>query len=144
MTLLDIMFRKGLVTRELDGKAFIYRARMSAERTQGSMLQHLIDTAFGGSAATLVTRVLEQTRLSPEEIAEVRRAIDAQQRGLPLEVKPATAAVVTLAPPPPGGICSIAHHAAPVSGASQPPAGACLVGRPHVVPGDKRGGHRAR
>jgi predicted transcriptional regulator len=50
MTTLDRLFKKGLVTREREGRAFSYAASRSREQLQGAMAAGMLSTLLGGSA----------------------------------------------------------------------------------------------
>jgi BlaI family transcriptional regulator, penicillinase repressor len=76
LKLLQIMAEKGLVRREEQGRAHLYRAARSEQQTQRQLLDDLLERAFGGSAATLVLQALSSRRASPEELAEIRRLLD--------------------------------------------------------------------
>jgi predicted transcriptional regulator len=79
MSLLNIMADKGLVVRQPQGRAFVYRARKPRERTLGKIVGAVLGKAFEGSAHELVAHVLEQSRPSPEELEQIRRVIEAYQ-----------------------------------------------------------------
>src|SRR5262245_41715646 len=83
MSLLNVMTDKGLVVREPQGRAFIYRAKTNRGRTLRRMVGDLLGRAFEGSTSQLVAHLLDQTKPSPEELEEIRRAIEEyqQQRG---------------------------------------------------------------
>lgn len=76
LKMLQIMTEKGLVDREEAGKAHIYRARQTEERTQRSMVGEFMDRAFGGAAQKLVMQALTSRKTSPEELAEIRQLLD--------------------------------------------------------------------
>ena len=73
---MQIMQAKGLVTRDEQGKAHIYRPKNSQRRTQGKLVDSLLEKAFRGSALSLMQHVLETTPTSAEELAAIRRLID--------------------------------------------------------------------
>ena len=79
LKLLQIMTEKGLVERDERARTHVYRARLSAGETQRQLVGDLVDRAFGGSAAALVMQALAARRASPEELAEIRRLLDAQK-----------------------------------------------------------------
>jgi BlaI family transcriptional regulator, penicillinase repressor len=79
LSMLNVMFEKGLVTREPKGRAHVYRARYSRERTLGGVVSDLLGRVFEGSTTSLITRVLEQSKPSPDELDEIRRAIEEWQ-----------------------------------------------------------------
>src|ERR1700750_1855891 len=58
LKLLQIMFEKGLVTRQKSGKLHLYQATASQESTQQQMIDKIISTVFQGSASQLVMSAL--------------------------------------------------------------------------------------
>jgi BlaI family penicillinase repressor len=81
MSLLNVMTEKGLVLRYPKGRAFVYRAKSDRARTLRSLVGGLLGRAFEGSTAQLVAHLLDQTKPSDDELAEIRRAIkDYQQQ----------------------------------------------------------------
>ena len=54
LKLMQIMFEKGLVTRDDSNKTHIYQPAVSREKTQKQFLNKMIDTLFAGSSANLV------------------------------------------------------------------------------------------
>ena len=80
-TLLRIMADKGLVRRDEKQRAHVYEARQPREKTQKALLDHIVDRAFGGSAAQLAMRALSTRKPKPEELAEVRRMLDEFEGG---------------------------------------------------------------
>jgi len=80
MSLLGVMTDKGLLTREPRGRAFVYRAKVSRERTLGKMVDDLLGRAFEGSVSALVARLLDQSSPSPEELEEIRKAVEVYRR----------------------------------------------------------------
>lgn len=79
MSLMNVMADKGLLSRQAQGRAFLYSARESRESTLGSLVGDLCRRAFEGSAKTLVTHLLEESRLSRAELDEIHRLIDAHR-----------------------------------------------------------------
>lgn len=80
MTLLGVMTDKGLVTREPQGRAFLYRAARPRRATLGRLIRDLLGRAFEGSASALVAQVLDQTNPSPDELAAIRKVLDEHQQ----------------------------------------------------------------
>lgn len=80
LKLLQIMTEKGLVERDEQDRTHVYRARLSEEQTQRQLVRDLVDRAFGGSAAKLVMQALASRRASPDELREIRRAIDSARQ----------------------------------------------------------------
>ena len=79
-TMLQIMFDKGLVDREMHGRSYIYSPLVSQDETQGTLVSALIDRAFGGSARALVSRALDAHPATPAELAEIKALIEANQQ----------------------------------------------------------------
>ena len=79
LKLLQIMTVKGLVERDQSTKTHIYRPAQPAAQTQRHMLKDLLDRAFAGSAANLVMQALAAQRATPEELAEIRRLVNAYE-----------------------------------------------------------------
>ncbi len=80
LKLLQIMFDKGLVTREESSRTHVYRARYSQMRTQRQLLVDLLDRAFGGSASQLVLQALATKRATRADMDEISKLL-AQHRG---------------------------------------------------------------
>jgi predicted transcriptional regulator len=76
MTVLNIMADKGQVTRKPHGRAFLYSAKRPREKTLGTMVSSLLGRAFEGSAASLVSQLLDQSKPTPEELDQIRKAIE--------------------------------------------------------------------
>lgn len=83
MSLLNVMAEKALLVREPQGRAFVYRPKSDRGRTLGRMVGDLVGRAFEGSTSQLVAHLLDQTQPTADELAEIRRTIEAyqQQRG---------------------------------------------------------------
>ncbi len=81
LKLMQIMADKGLVERDESQRAHVYRPRATQERTQRQLAGDLADRAFDGSPVQLAMRALSSRRSSPDEIAELRRMLDALERG---------------------------------------------------------------
>jgi predicted transcriptional regulator len=80
MSLLNVMADKEMLLRQPEGRAFRYSAALRREQTLGDMVSDLLGRAFGGSAAALVTHVLEQANPDAEELNEIRRTIRQYQQ----------------------------------------------------------------
>lgn len=79
-TMLQIMYDKGLVDRELQGRSYQYWALVSQVQTQRNLVANLIDRAFGGSARALVSRALDVHPASAQELAEIRALLNASEQ----------------------------------------------------------------
>ena len=75
MSLMNVMAEKGLLNQEPKGRAFIYSAKVSRDKTQSSMLSDLLNRAFDGSANALVAHLLQQAEPNSEELDEIDKTI---------------------------------------------------------------------
>lgn len=75
LKLLQIMDEKGLVERDKNAKAHVYRAKQPQDETQRNLVSDLLEKAFRGSALRLVQHVLESKPASAEELSEIRKMI---------------------------------------------------------------------
>ncbi|HLT75205.1 MAG TPA: BlaI/MecI/CopY family transcriptional regulator [Ohtaekwangia sp.] len=73
---MQIMFEKGLVTRQKSGKLHLYKAVASLETTRQQLVEKMIDTVFKGSAAQLVMSALGHKKSSREELDRIREYLD--------------------------------------------------------------------
>lgn len=71
-TLLRVLESKGYVAHESRGKAFVYRASVPREKAQRHAVRSLLSRFFGGSAEHLVLSLIEDERITPEQLAEIR------------------------------------------------------------------------
>jgi BlaI family transcriptional regulator, penicillinase repressor len=75
LKLMQIMTEKGLVERDVEGKAHLYRASIAKTETQKGLVNDLLEKVFRGSAMQLVQHLLESKKTSPEEMKEIREMI---------------------------------------------------------------------
>lgn len=73
---LQIMTEKGLVRRDESARSHIYRASAAPEKMQRSMVKEMVQKLFGGSTRMLVQQALGSGKVTPDEIAEIRRTLD--------------------------------------------------------------------
>jgi BlaI family transcriptional regulator, penicillinase repressor len=57
MTIMDRLARKGIVERKKVGRAYIYRANLSAEDARSQALGQVVDNYFGGSKEALIAQL---------------------------------------------------------------------------------------
>ena len=78
---MQIMAAKGLVERDETARAHVYKAKVAQEQTQRQLVGHLLDRAFGGSAAKLMMQALSGSHASAGEIAEMRQMLADFEKG---------------------------------------------------------------
>jgi predicted transcriptional regulator len=76
-TLLRALESKGYVVHDDRGKAYVYRAAVTQARAQKTALRSLLGRLFGGSAEALLLRLVEDERITPEQLDEIRQTIEA-------------------------------------------------------------------
>jgi len=76
LKLMQIMFEKGLVTRDDSAKTHIYQPNVSREKTQSQFVGKMITSLFGGSSTQLVMQALGSQSPSQEELAEIQELLD--------------------------------------------------------------------
>lgn len=71
-TVMEILYRKGWLTREMQGRAYRYQASRTREEYTAQLLSEAFDTTPDRGAA--FSRLLEE--FEPDEIAELSQALD--------------------------------------------------------------------
>jgi predicted transcriptional regulator len=72
-TMLNILERKGKLKRVLEGRAYVYIARVTESKALGQGVRDLIDRMFGGSSEELVMSLLKNRQIDAERLAEITR-----------------------------------------------------------------------
>ncbi|SPE29681.1 Transcriptional repressor, CopY family [Candidatus Sulfopaludibacter sp. SbA6] len=78
---MQIMAEKGLVRRDQEQRAHIYEASRPQEWTQSQLAGDLLRRAFSGSAKSLLLGALSARKVSPEELAELRKFLEEYEKG---------------------------------------------------------------
>ena len=76
-TMLNVLHKKGRVTRRLRGRAYEYRAAVSEEKTLGKAVADLVDRMFGGSPEELVMSLVKSRQLDAGRLAKLAERVDA-------------------------------------------------------------------
>ena len=76
LTFLQRLEQKGHVRSDRSGMAYVYRAAVTRDRVTRSKLTALLDQLYDGAAGSLVLQLVEQGRLTDDEIAELQKRID--------------------------------------------------------------------
>ena len=77
LTVLRTLEAKGYVTHDPRGKAYVYRAAVARRKAQRHALGSVLARFFGGSAQDLVLALIEDERITPEQLDALRRAAPA-------------------------------------------------------------------
>ena len=76
LTILKILERKGYVTHEKDGRAFVYVPLIDRLQARRTAVSHLITRFFNGSPEALVLDLLGHERVGDQERRRVRELLD--------------------------------------------------------------------
>ena len=76
LKLMQIMFEKNLLLRDDSQRSHVYRPRQKAEKTQKTLVKHMLSRVFSGSVENLVVQALSAKKATPEELAQIRRMLD--------------------------------------------------------------------
>lgn len=69
---MQVMVEKGLLTRSERFRSHVYQARSPRERTQQRIIKHVVQTAFSGSAKSLILGALSAKPVSQAELVEIK------------------------------------------------------------------------
>lgn len=81
LKLMQIMFEKGLVSRDDSNKTHIYQPAISREKTQKQFLNKMINTLFAGSSTNLVLQALGGHTTSEAELEKIQLLINDLKNG---------------------------------------------------------------
>jgi BlaI family penicillinase repressor len=76
-TILTRLERRDVVAHRVCARQFVYRALVSAEEVQHSMVNELTAHLFEGDVPALVNHLLTAQDVSPGDIARIREMLDA-------------------------------------------------------------------
>lgn len=76
LKIMQLMFEKGILSRESQGRSHIYKALLKEDQTREALIDNLMDAAFGGSAMQLVMQTLGNKKTSKEELKKIKDFID--------------------------------------------------------------------
>jgi predicted transcriptional regulator len=79
-TMLTKMERRGLVRHRVDGRQFVFRARVSEAEVQRTMVADLTQRLFEGNVSALVSHLLDSKEIDREELVRLRARIVERER----------------------------------------------------------------
>ena len=79
-TMLNILERKGKLKRELQGRAYVYTAKVTEAKALGQQLRDLVDRMFGGSSEELVMSLLKTRQIDAKKLAELTEQFNKEAR----------------------------------------------------------------
>jgi predicted transcriptional regulator len=75
-TILRILETKGYVSHSKAARAFVYRPLVNERQARRRALRHLVTRLFRGSPGLLVLNVLEDERIEPDELKQLKKLIE--------------------------------------------------------------------
>jgi BlaI family transcriptional regulator, penicillinase repressor len=75
-TLLNRLLTKGAVSATREGRRYLYAPILAREDYVSAESQNLLDRLFGGRVGPLMSHFSAQQKLTPEDIAELKRLIE--------------------------------------------------------------------
>lgn len=81
LKLMQIMFEKGLVTRDSSSKTHIYQPAVTRENTQTQFVDKMISSLFAGSGAELVMHALGGHTPNTVELDKIQQLINQLKAG---------------------------------------------------------------
>lgn len=75
MTMMKVLEKKGHLRKKAEGRSFLYRPTRPQRQVVGSMVREFVQRVFGGSAAPLLAHLVDEERLTPEELDSLAKRI---------------------------------------------------------------------
>lgn len=79
-TMVKILEQKGAVSCQKKDRAITVKPRIQRSEYETASLKHLNEMVFQGDATSMVTRLLDDTKLSAEELRRLRKLLDERLR----------------------------------------------------------------
>ncbi|MCF8390941.1 MAG: BlaI/MecI/CopY family transcriptional regulator [Bacteroidales bacterium] len=76
LKIMQIMFEKKLLLREQEGKSHKYTPAIEENAIRNRLIDKILDSAFDGSASSLVMQTLGNHKASADELDKIRKLID--------------------------------------------------------------------
>lgn len=76
LTILRNLQEKGLVEPQVEGRAHRYHPLVTEDAVRSSALSRLVGSFFRGSPDELVAHLLGEKRMTPQQLARVRRLVN--------------------------------------------------------------------
>lgn len=81
LKMMQVMTDRGFLDRDTSNRTHIYSARIDEEEIQESLVDKMLNTAFGGSSLKLVVRALGHENTSAEDLEEIKKIIKKLETG---------------------------------------------------------------
>jgi BlaI family penicillinase repressor len=75
LTMMRKLEAKGYLSHDVDDRTYVYRPIISRQTVRQGVIGDLLDRLFEGSPLLLLNSLVEQNRISEEELSEIRKLI---------------------------------------------------------------------
>jgi BlaI family transcriptional regulator, penicillinase repressor len=80
MTMMGILEQKGHLKKSAEDRAYVYTPAQPQGEVVGNMVRDFVRRVFNGSAKPLLVHLVENQKLSQEELDEVRKLLQGKRR----------------------------------------------------------------
>ena len=80
LTTMRNLERRGMLSHQPQGKAFLYRPTMPREQYAAGTVKNFVGRVFGGRPERLLCHLLGTDRVTAEDLARLRRLVEEQER----------------------------------------------------------------
>lgn len=75
-TFLNRLLKKGALAADAEGNRYLYRPRVTREQCVRAETRSFLSRVFAGAAGPMLVQFVRQARLTPDEVAELKRLLD--------------------------------------------------------------------
>jgi BlaI family penicillinase repressor len=75
-TMLNRLVKKGALQFDADGNRYLYRPAVSRQACVREQSRSFLQRVFGGDVAPMLAHFVQDAKLSPKQIAELRQLLD--------------------------------------------------------------------
>jgi predicted transcriptional regulator len=76
MTMMNVLEKKGHLRKKEEGRSFVYRPTRPQRQVVRSMVREFVERVFGGDAAPLLAHLVENEKLTSEELDALAKRIE--------------------------------------------------------------------
>ena len=80
MTMMKILEGKGFLKKKLHERAYVYRPAQPRQKVIGNMVSEFVNRVFNGAAQPLLLHLIEDKKLSPEDLKEVSALLERERQ----------------------------------------------------------------
>lgn len=80
MTMMGILEQKGHLSKSDSERAYVYRPAQPQGEVVGNMVHDFVKRVFDGSAKPLLVHLVENKKISPEELDEISKLLKEKRR----------------------------------------------------------------